>query len=266
MTIAAPAHGAGVSLVSPSPANGALITTRPVPYSVPFAWSRETSGCPVPATAIATFHIFGPNGFSDSTTSTGAATDAATFTAGAVKPTNYTWFVQLTCGAVTAQSEVRTFTLQGPNLAPRVKGRYLVTVGGNRQIWRFAPRCAKGACATLARRPGSRWFTLNWNPLKRTYTGTITRLKSAKERICRITTRRGGRIVSRRTIRNVYRARNVAVLLRVGQTRVNRNGTVTFAQTLKGSHRTKYVPRARGKKLGCPASSTIGAKVIANRR
>ncbi len=220
----------------------------------------------MPATATATFHIFGPNGFTDSTTSTSSASDAATFTAGAIKPTSYTWFVELACGGLKVQSEIRTFTLQGPNLAPRLQGRYLVTVGGNRQLWRFAPRCKSGACTTLARRPGSGWFALKWNPRKKSYSGKIKRLTTAKERICRITTRRGGRVIARRTVKNVYEARNVRVRLKVDQTRLNTIGTVTFAQSLKGSHTTKYRPKARGKKLGCPASSALSAKVTADRR
>jgi hypothetical protein len=269
MVLAAPAagaHGAEVRLVDPSPAHGALIATQPVPYSVAFGWSRDTTGCAAPATAVATFHIFGPNGFSDSLTSTSPQSDAATFTATAVRPTGYTWFVEMTCGAITVRSEMRRFTLQGPNLEPRLKGRYLVTVGGNRQIWRFAPRCAKGACRTLARRPGSNWFTLRWNPKTRTYTGRIRRVKITKERVCRITTRRGGRVISRRTVRKAYGAKGVTVRLKVRQTRLNAAGTVTFAYRLRGSHRTKYLPTARGRKLGCPPSPVIGAKAVATRR
>lgn len=266
LAFAAPALGAGVTLASPSPANDALIPTQPVPYSIPFAWTRDTSGCAVPAAGTTTFRIFGPNGFSDSTTSTGPASDAATFTAGAAKPTKYSWFVDFACGNLTTRSEIRTFTLQGPNLAPRFKGRYLVTVGGNRQIWRFAPRCRRGACTTLAKRPGSGWFPLRWNPRKKSYSGKIAKLSTAKERVCRITTRRGGRVIRTRTVRNVYEARNVTVKLKVARTRINVDGTVTFAQSLRGAHRAKYLPKARGRKLGCPASSRLSAKITANRR
>ena len=262
---AARVDAAAVTLVPPSPTPGQVIPTRPAPYALTFTWRRDTSGCADPSGAIATFRIFGPNGFADTTTSAAAATDAATLTATVRRRSTFTWFVDLACGELTARSALRTFTLTGPNPHPRLAGRYLVSVGGNRQLWHFRPRCAAGACTTMARRPGSGWFALRWNARKRLYTGRIPRLRSAKERVCVLTTRRAGRIVGRRTVRGAYRTGPVRIQIRVLSTRVNPAVTTTWARTLQGVHRGRYIPTARARSLGCPSGGSVGAKLTARR-
>jgi hypothetical protein len=266
MATCAPALGATVSLVAPSPAGGALIQTQPSPYALAFAWVGDVSDCTGPGTPTSTLFIYGPNGFFASTSSPGPSGQAS-FTTGAARRSAYTWFVDLTCpDGSTTRSRIRSFTLQGPNPEPRLQGSYWVTVAGTRQLWRFAPRCAAGACATLARRPGSGWFRLSWSPARRTYVGRLARVRLARERSCTVRRRRESGPGTRQTVRNAYGARNVTVRLRVTATGLNMLGTATFASRLTGEHRARYVPTARGARLGCRAHGPVRSRIRATRR
>lgn len=270
LAAAHPALGASVALTGASPAAGAVLPTQTPPYSVVFEWTSDLTGCGV-ASSSAQLVVLAPDGSQLAASPvTGAPPNGRfTLTATPQAPSTYRWYVSLACPSAPGgevHSEERTVTLTGPDPAPRLAGPYRVLVAGSVQTWRFAPRCAAGACATLATRPGGGRVLLRYDVARRVYRGTFASASPASERICVVTRRLNGVVVSRRTHRDVYAARSGTVRLSVRDTALDPTGVQTLATGLVGTQRARYVPTARGRRLGCPGGGFAVAPLTAQRR
>lgn len=267
---AAPAAlGASVTLTGASPANGLVMPTQAPPYVVTFQWQTDLTGCNTPTTgATARLVVTAPDGTTlpaDPVTGNppnGLFTLNATPTA----PATYQWYVSATCPTAAGgevRSETRSFTLTGPDLTPRLNGAFRVYVAGSPQTWTFTARCATGACDTVARRPGSKNFILAYNAATRTYSGVFPVAAPAAERVCTVTRKLNGVVVSRRTYRNVYSAQTGTVKLSVRTTALDATSVQTLATGMVGTQRARYVANARGRSLGCPSGKFAVATLSA---
>lgn len=269
LALAPSALGASVTLTGASPTNGLVVPTQAPPYVVTFQWTADLTGCNAPATgSTAQLVVTAPDGSTlpaDPVTGNppnGLFTLNATPTA----PATYQWYVRAGCPAAPGgemRSETRSFTLTGPDPSPRLNGTFRVDVAGSPQTWTFTARCPTGACDVGARRPGSKNFKLTYNPATRSYSGVFPVAAPASERVCTVTRRLKGVIVSRRTYRNVYSAETGTVKLSVRTTAVDAGGTQTLATGLVGTQRARYVANARGTRLGCPSGSFAVATLTA---
>jgi hypothetical protein len=95
----------------------------------------------------------------------------------------------------------------------------------------------------------------------------VSRVRRAGERVCVITRRRNGVVVSRRTIRRAYDARGAQVVLNVKRSALTTRRTGTVAVGLTGRFSARYVATPSAKRLGCPTTrATRRAGLVATRR
>jgi hypothetical protein len=246
--IAAPRGlGASITLVGPSPADGAVLPTPNQPTEVTVAWELEASGCTaLPVTARPIFEAPFPVE-SQAAVNESASAQSYNFILDRAN-VRISWYVTMTCpGLAPVRSAKRTFTIRGPNTQPRLAGRYRA-LGSQ---WRFTPRCGSGACTTRVRISGLPAITLSYNPKTRRYSGRLRNRAAGRPAICRIT--RAGETI--RTHRDLYRG-DVRLLLNVSRVQIppaadGSAGVRAFATVLKGRFTRRYIQTPKAKRLGC---------------
>lgn len=278
LVFAAPSLGASITLVDPSPANGATVQATDKGVKAPVAWTAEVSGCrpgslvtvrvnkessvpsegligePVVFTAPGDFS--GTSGFSRSIAPKMAFVN--------------TWSVSLSCSnevvgqpRIEVASEARALTVLAPDPRPKASGRYKVFLGGKiknagrprsslrgSSLWSFKPLCKTGPCKAKVniRKVGN--ITLKYNARKKLWTGTIAGRKLGKIFTCRSS--RSPKAVKGAVVGKL----NVKLRVKKGRTRVV--GSQTRGTSLVGTITGKLIPNAKGRARGCPSAKVNG--------
>lgn len=279
LAFASPSLGASVTLIDPSPANGATVQSTNAGVKIPVAWTAEATGCR--PGSLVTVRV---NKTSSEPTE-GLIGDPIVFsgvpgdfsgTAGFSRSINprtsfvNTWSVSLSCpNAVVGQplievsSEARALTVLAPDPRPRAVGVYNVFFGGKIKnagrprstlsgsgVWTVRPLCRVGPCRARVniRKVGN--IALRYNAKKKLWTAAITGPKLGKIFTCR----------SARNFRGIKGAvvgrLNVKLRVKKGSTRVV--GAQTRGTQLVGTLVGTLTPNAKGKRQRCPSAKVNG--------
>lgn len=239
---ASPALGASITLLDPSPANGARIQTTDKGADVTISWAADTTGCT--NTSFSARAVFaGPRPFTGNSVfgANPSGTQTINFRTAVVDDT-FSWYVVMSCtGVGEIRSETRSFTLVPPDPNPRLEGRYLANAtGSSSAYWTLRSLCPLSACDATVKMVGVPKFTLKYNAAKRSFTGfTAKAVGSCRKSYFR-------------TYKNAYKVR---LHVQVSAKTTTVVGAQSFAQTLQGRLTSTFTPTARGRELGCKATT-----------